>query len=76
MSLRFDEKEDFKTNLERFLTYMESEDPEMGAILRANVSLLQNVTDDATRRTARTLFNLNVTSQLSSLVKKPDKDVG
>lgn len=31
MTLRFEEGDDFKTNLERFLAHMESEDREMGA---------------------------------------------
>jgi hypothetical protein len=77
MTLRFEEGDDFKTNLDRFLTHMESEDPEMGAILRAHTASLLKAHDDASRRDARARFNLSVTSDLDGLLKKnPGKDTG
>ena len=77
MTLRFEERADFKTNLERFLTHMESEDREMGAILRAHTVSLVKAQDDASRRAARAQFNLSVTSALDGLLKKnPGKDAG
>ena len=77
MTLRFEEGDDFKTNLERFLTYMEGEDPQMGAILRTRAASLLKAQDDATRRAARAQFNLNVKSDLDGLLKKnPGKDAG
>jgi hypothetical protein len=77
MTLRFEDTDDFKTNLERFLTYMESEDPEMGAILRAHAGSLLDAKDDAARRGARALFNFSVTSELDGLLQKdPHQDAG
>lgn len=75
MTLRFEEKDDFKANLERFLAQMESEDLEMGAILRANIDFLQNAKDDASRKTARASFNRSVMLELDELLKTSfDKD--
>ena len=70
MILRFEEKDDFKTNVEQFLAHMENEDPEMGAILRANMGSLQSATDEASRKTARVSLNLSVMAELDSLLDK------
>jgi len=70
MTLRFEEVDEFKTNLERFLAHMESEDSEMGAILRAHSASLLSAQDDASRKAARDAFNRSVTSDLDVLLKK------
>ena len=56
--------------MESFLAYMESEDAEMGGILRAHVDFLLPATDDAERRGTRTLFNLSVTPRLDEPLRK------
>lgn len=77
MTLRFEEDDDLNTNLERFLSHMESEDPEMGAILRAHAATLLTAQDDTSRKTARTAFNARVIVDLEALLsKKPEEDAG
>jgi hypothetical protein len=77
MTLRFEETDDFKANLERFLTHMETEDPEMGTILRAHAGSLQDTKDDTARKGARALFNLTVALALDDLLKnESNKDTG
>jgi len=76
MEFRFDDSSDFNANLEQFLAYMEMQDAEMGAILRAHVGPLLSATDDAKRRDARALFNGSVTSALDQLLQNAKKHGG
>ena len=77
MTFRFDEEDEFKANLERFLAHLEAEDPEMGAILRAHSASLLSAQDDASRKAARDSFNRSVKADLDGLLKKDaDKDTG
>ena len=63
----FDSKKSFDDNLEAFLTHMETEDAEMGKILRDNISTLKLANDDVSRRRARSDFNKSVTAALDDL---------
>lgn len=66
----FDSKKSFDDNLEAFLTHMETEDAEMGKILRDNISTLKLANDDVSRRRARSDFNKSVTAALDDLRKE------
>jgi hypothetical protein len=70
MTFQFDSKKDFEENLEDFLTHMDDQDAEMGAILRAHIDSLLVANDDAERRGARTLFNMGVKGALDEHLKK------
>jgi hypothetical protein len=63
--LHFDETNDFEQNLEKFLEYMEADDAEMGALLRANIGALRGAFDDATRRDCRARFNESIALALN-----------
>jgi hypothetical protein len=64
MTFQFDSNKDFEGNLEDFLSHMDDQDAEMGAILRAHIDALLVADDDAARRGARTLFNMGVKNAL------------
>lgn len=70
-ALNFDETKKFDDNLETFLAYMDSQDSELGAILRANVNELKGASDDSDRRRARTEFNNKI---IAALDEKEQED--
>lgn len=72
--LQFDNTKSFDDNLETFLTHMEVEDAEMGAILRTNIDTLKGVSDDSARRRARTEFNANIVSSLDEKLKEAEDE--
>lgn len=65
----FDETRSFEDNIELYLTYMESEDAELGSLLRGNFAYLKGNMDDSARRNARSDFSKNV---LTELITKED----
>ncbi len=65
--LNFDESKSFDANLEDFITSMEGEDAELGAILREHISELKGATYEKARRDARTSFNDKVIKSLDQL---------
>ena len=68
--LKFDNTKSFDENLELFLSHMEADDPEMGSILRNNIDELKDVSDDTTRRRARTNFNSKIVTDLDEKMKE------
>lgn len=72
--LEFDNTKSFDENLELFLSHMEVEDPEMGAILRSHIAGLKNVSDDTARRRARTDFNSKIVSALDEKMEEAEDE--
>jgi hypothetical protein len=67
---RFDEAQTFEANLEAFLGEMDRVDPEMAAILRANVDMLAPIMKAGqVDRQARGEFNSAVVKALEALAK-------
>ena len=75
MSFSFDDTKSFDDNLNLFLDEMDKDDPEMSAILRANLSTISNAHDDQSRRAARIRFNGAVKVALDALLIEPDEGV-
>lgn len=67
-AFKFDATKRFDENLESFLSYMEKEDPEMGAILRAHIDTLKGPVNEASRSSGRTSFNTSVLADLNDLL--------
>ncbi len=74
MLFQFDDSKDFAKNLDDFLSHMETEDPQMAEIFRANVPSLLSATDDSERRGARALFGLGVVSALDEIWGRAPED--
>ena len=65
----FDASQSFEQNLERFLAERESADPELAAILRANIDKLRAIVVGGERDTrARATFNAAIEEALESLI--------
>ena len=68
-NLRFDESKSFADNCEAFLKALESDAPEMAAILRDNWDALVAIVREGERDlSARERFNAKVASALDALV--------
>jgi len=72
--LEFDDTKGFDENLDFFLSGMENEDPEMGAILRANIDGLKVASDDNSRRRARADFNSKIVTALDDKLKEEENE--
>lgn len=67
-NFRFDEGKTFPQNCKMFLDEIQSNDPEMAAILRENWDMLVAIAHDGERdQKKRSEFNTNVASLLDSL---------
>lgn len=65
----FSENDSFAVNFQAFLRAMDSVDPEMAAILRANESKLATIVQEGNRNAqARTTFNSEVLKALDRLL--------
>ena len=65
----FDSSQTFEQNLESFLAERESADPELAAILRANIDKLRAIVVGGERDTkARATFNAAIEEALESLI--------
>lgn len=72
-SFKFNEEEDFDTNLEAFLSQLADEDPEMTEILMKHVSVLRSGTNESQRRTTITSFNESVKADLDAHGEKEEE---
>jgi hypothetical protein len=73
MAFEFDETVDPTANIAAFLKEMQAEDPEMAAILAANMEKLLTVHDgEKANRKALTAFNQAVVTALDDLLSKDE----
>lgn len=73
-NLQFDEAKSFDENIEVFLLHMETEDAELGAILRSHIDGLKGAYDDRTRHDARTAFNESIVTSLDEALTDEEED--
>lgn len=73
---KFDHSANFNTNLESFLNHLESLDPEMTTILRANIDKLEGVVDESKRTSIRGIFNESILAELENMISTEKDEKG